>query len=122
MATLNQVMKRTQTKKLRRARAPLLLRCPQKKVFCLKVYVMNPKKPNSANRHVGRVAIVKTKKKFIAHIPGEIHTLQPYSMVLVRGGRVKDLPGVNYKMIRGKYDLQSIKHRRQARSKVGTYM
>ena len=85
---------------------------------------MKPKKPNSARRNVGKLAILKTKKKFIAYLPGQQLSdkpLQAFSTILVRGGRVKDLPGVKYKMVRGKYDLASVVHRRKSRSKYGTH-
>jgi small subunit ribosomal protein S12 len=93
--------------------------CPQKKGVCLKVYILPPKKPHSAKRKVARINL-SNRKQVICSIPGEGHNLQNYSIVLIRGGRTKDLPGVKYKMIRGKYDLQGILRRSNARSKYGT--
>ena len=93
--------------------------CPQKKGICTKVFIKAPKKPNSAARKVAKVVIVSTKKQVICHIPGEKHTLQKYSNVLIRGGRVKDLPGVRYRLIRGKFDLRAVLDRRTSRSKYG---
>lgn len=103
----------------KKTKAPALQGNPQKKGICLKVYITPPKKPNSAKRKVARVRLSNNQKP-IVYIPGQGHNLQQYSWVLVRGGRVKDLPGVRYKMVRNKYDLQGILHRRQGRSKYGT--
>jgi len=96
-----------------------LEKCPQKKGICTKIFIKAPKKPNSAARKVAKVILVSTKKSVICHIPGEKHTLQKYSNVLVRGGRVKDLPAVRYRLIRGKFDLRAVLDRRTARSKYG---
>jgi small subunit ribosomal protein S12 len=96
-----------------------LEKCPQKKGVCTKVFVRSPKKPNSASRKVAKVLLTSTKKQVICHIPGIGHTLQKYSNVLVRGGRVKDLPGVKFRLIRGKFDLRAVLDRRNARSKYG---
>jgi len=104
-----------------KTKAPALQGNPQKKGICLKVYITPPRKPNSAKRKVARVRLSNNQKP-IVYIPGQGHTLQQYSWVLVRGGRVKDLPGVRYKMVRNKFDLQGILHRRQGRSKYGTKM
>ena len=93
--------------------------CSFLKGICLKVFTRTPKKPNSALRKVVRLKL-STKKITTAYIPGEGHTLQEYSSVLMRGGRVKDLPGVKYHLIRGKYDFLGLKNRKQARSKYGT--
>merc|ERR1712146_54776 len=93
--------------------------CPQKKAICLKILNKTPKKPNSAFRKVAYVRISNNKKVF-AHIPGEGHTLQEYSPVLLRGGRARDLPGVKYHLIRGKYDLFGLSGRKSSRSKYGT--
>lgn len=93
--------------------------CPQKKGVCLKILIRTPKKPNSALRKTARVRL-SNSKKVIAYIPGEGHTLQEYSTVLLRGGRVRDLPGVKYKLIRGKYDFLGLKNRSTSRSKYGT--
>jgi small subunit ribosomal protein S12 len=92
---------------------------PQKKGVCLKVYTRTPKKPNSAIRKIARVRLTNGID-VIAYIPGEGHNLQEHSVVLVRGGRVKDLPGVRYHLIRGVYDLQGIASRKKSRSKYGT--
>lgn len=124
MPTINQIINYKRKKKEKKKKTPILNKCPQKKAFCLKVSVMKPKKPNSARRNVGKLAILKTKKKFIAYLPGQQLSdkpLQAFSTILVRGGRVKDLPGVKYKMVRGKYDLASVVHRRKSRSKYGTH-
>ena len=116
MPTINQLC--NSIRKLKRSinRVPALQGSPQKKGVCLKVFIRTPKKPNSAQRKVARLRI-STKKKISAYIPGEGHTLQEYSTVLMRGGRVKDLPGIKYHLIRGKYDFLGLKNRRQARSK-----
>jgi small subunit ribosomal protein S12 len=93
--------------------------CPQKKATCLKVFITTPRKPNSALRKVARV-LLSNYRRITAYIPGETHNLQKHSIVLVRGGRVKDLPGVRYTIIRGKFDLQRLADRRKRRSKYGT--
>ena len=90
-----------------------------KERVCLKVFTKTPKKPNSALRKVARIRLTN-RKRVTAYIPGEGHTLQEYSTVLMRGGRVKDLPGVKYHLVRGKYDFLGLKNRRQGRSKYGT--
>ena len=118
MPTLNQLLKTSRQPKKRKNKTPALERCPQKKGVCLKVFTRTPKKPNSAIRKVARVKLTN-KQEFIAYIPGEGHNLQEHSVVLIRGGRVKDLPGVRYHLIRGKYDLQPVKNRLQRRSKYG---
>ena len=97
---------------------PALQHCPQKKGICTKVRIMKPKKPNSAQRKVARMRL-STDKLITAAIPGEGHSLQEHSIVLVRGGRVKDLPGVRYKIIRGALDCTGVKDRHQSRSKYG---
>jgi small subunit ribosomal protein S12 len=119
MATLNQLIKNPRLKKTSKKKTRLLEGSPQRKAVCTKVYTQTPKKPNSAKRKVAKLRF-SNGAKTIAYIPGEGHNLQEHSVVLIRGGRVKDLPGVKYKMIRGKYDLVSIKNRSQARSKYGT--
>jgi small subunit ribosomal protein S12 len=93
--------------------------CPQKKGVCIKVFIKAPKKPNSAARKVVKVLLTSTNKSVVCHIPGIKHTLQKYSNVLIRGGRVKDLPGVKYRVVRGKFDLRAVLDRRNARSKYG---
>jgi small subunit ribosomal protein S12 len=119
MPTVNQLCNKIRKSKKRLNRVPALEGSPQKKGVCLKVFIRTPKKPNSAQRKVARLRI-STKKKVSAYIPGEGHTLQQYSTVLMRGGRVKDLPGMKYHLVRGKYDFLGLKNRRQARSKYGT--
>jgi len=119
MPTINQLCKNIRKEKKKINKTPALQGSPQKKGVCLKVFTCSPKKPNSAVRKVARLRI-STKKKITAYIPGEGHTLQEYSTVLMRGGRVKDLPGIKYHLIRGKYDFLGLKNRRQARSKYGT--
>ncbi len=102
-----------------KTKSPALKMSPQKKGVCLKVYTRTPKKPNSAVRKIARVRLTNGVD-VIAYIPGEGHNLQEHSVVLVRGGRVKDLPGVRYHLIRGVYDLQGIPSRKKSRSKYGT--
>jgi small subunit ribosomal protein S12 len=104
--------------KRKKHKSPALKQNPQKKGVCLKVYTRTPKKPNSAIRKVARVRL-SNNTDIIAYIPGEGHNLQEHSVVLVRGGRVKDLPGVRYHLIRGVFDLQGVAKRKQSRSKYG---
>lgn len=106
-------------KKTRRIYKPALQGNPQKRGICTKIYKRTPKKPNSALRKVTKVRLCNSKS-VIAYIPGEGHNLQEHSMVLIRGGRVKDLPGVKYKVVRGNRDLQAVQNRKQGRSKYGT--
>jgi len=119
MPTINQLVKNGRLKKKRSQRVPALQKCPQRKGVCLRVLTRTPKKPNSALR---KLALLKlsNKKRIYAYIPGEGHLLQEHSVVLVRGGRVKDLPGIKYKLVRGVYDFEGLEKRRQARSKYGT--
>ena len=120
MTTLNQLCKnRQRQKKIFKSKTPALEKNPQQKGICLKVFTRTPKKPNSAIRKVARVKL-SNGKKVEAYIPGESHTLQQYSVVLMRGGRVPDLPGCKYHLIRGKYDFQSVRSRKNARSRYGT--
>lgn len=119
MPTINQLCNNIRQTKKKLSRSSALEEAPQKKGVCLKVFTKTPKKPNSALRKVARLRL-STAKKVTVYIPGEGHTLQEYSTVLMRGGRVKDLPGVKYHLIRGKYDFLGLKNRRQARSKYGT--
>lgn len=119
MASLNYLIKYKRIQKKRRNWTPDLERCPQKRGVCIRVYVVPPKKPHSAKRKVTSVAL-QSLRRVICYIPGEGHHLHQYSMVLIRGGRVKDLPGVKYKVIRGVKDLQGILKRANARSKYGT--
>nr|YP_009546484.1 ribosomal protein S12 [Gelidium kathyanniae]AYO27832.1 ribosomal protein S12 [Gelidium kathyanniae] len=118
MPTLKQLLKKTRVKSKIKKRSIGLTKNPQKKGVCIRVYTINPKKPNSAERKVAKVQLT-SGKSVIGYIPGEGHSLQEHSLVLVRGGRVKDLPGVFYHFIRGKYDLTSVKNRKSARSKYG---
>ena len=118
MVTNNQLAKYPRRPKRRTTNVPALKGSPQRKGICLKVYTMSPKKPNSANRKVARVRLT-SRAKVSSYIPGEKHLLQQHSVVLVRGGRVKDLPGMKYTLIRGKFDLEGLNNRRQGRSKYG---
>lgn len=120
MSTKNQVCKyNCRKKKFFKIKAPALNRNPQKKGICVKVYTRTPKKPNSALRKVAKIKL-STGKRVEAYIPGEGHNLQEYSVVLMRGGRVPDLPGVKYHLIRGKFDFQGVKGRKNGRSLYGT--
>jgi small subunit ribosomal protein S12 len=121
MPTLNQIIfkKQQRLKKKKKKRSPALTQCPQRKGICLKIYTKTPKKPNSALRKVAKVRLTN-KYNIISYIPGIGHNLQEHSIVLVRGGRVPDLPGVKYHLIRGKYDLLGILERKTSRSKYGT--
>jgi small subunit ribosomal protein S12 len=119
MATINQLcLKKQRRKKLFKTKTPALSSSPQKKGVCVKVFTRTPKKPNSALRKVARLKL-SNGKRIEAYIPGEGHNIQEYSVVLIKGGRVPDLPGCKYHLIRGKYDLQGVKNRQQARSKYG---
>lgn len=120
MPTMNQLMqkKKTRRKKVFQIKKPALQGSPQRRGVCMKVFTRSPKKPNSALRRVAKIRLFGGRR-LIASIPGETHNLQEYSIVLVRGGRVKDLPGVKYKVIRGVLDLQGLHTRRQGRSKYG---
>ena len=119
MATINQLCLKKQRKKKRfKSKTPALMNNPQQKGVCLKVLTRSPKKPNSAIRKVARLKL-SSGKKIEAYIPGEGHNIQEYSVVLMKGGRVPDLPGCKYHLIRGKYDLQGVKTRNQSRSKYG---
>jgi small subunit ribosomal protein S12 len=113
------LIKKAKIQKKKKNRRLILAGSPQKKGTCLKVFLTTPKKPNSATRKVVKVVIVAQKKTTHAHIPGEKHSLQRYSTVLIRGGRVKDLPGVKYRVVRGKFDLKRVYDRIKARSKYG---
>jgi small subunit ribosomal protein S12 len=118
LPTLNQLIKKGRKNKRRRNRVAALQGQPQKKGVCIKVYTTKPKKPNSAIRKVAKVRL-STGKSIISYIPGEGHNLQEHSVVLVRGGRVKDLPGVKFKIIRGKFDLLGVLNRKKSRSRYG---
>ena len=119
MPTLHQAIIHSRIKRKKRIKTPALRHSPQRKGICLKVYTKTPKKPNSAIRKVAKVRL-SSNKDIIAYIPGEGHNLQEHSIVLVRGGRVKDLPGVKCHLIRGKLDLQPVFNRKTQRSKYGT--
>ena len=118
MPTINQLIKRSRIKQKLRSKVPALERSPQKRGVCTKVYTTTPKKPNSALRKVARVRL-SNGFEVTAYIPGEGHNLQEHSVVLVRGGRVKDLPGVRYHTVRGSLDTSGVANRKQRRSKYG---
>jgi small subunit ribosomal protein S12 len=118
MPTINQLIAHGREPKPVRNKVPALQNCPQKRGVCTRVYTTTPKKPNSALRKVARVRL-SSGIEVTAYIPGVGHNLQEHSIVLVRGGRVKDLPGVRYKIIRGSLDTQGVKNRKQARSRYG---
>jgi len=118
MPTINQLVKKPRRSKVRRSKSPALDRCPQKRGVCLQVKTKTPKKPNSALRKVAWVRL-SNSHEVIAYIGGEGHNLQEHSIVLVRGGRVKDLPGVRYHIVRGSLDCAAVKDRKQGRSKYG---
>lgn len=119
MPTINQLVRFGREKVKKKVKAPALERCPQKKGVCVRVYTTTPKKPNSALRKVARVRLTNGIE-VTTYIPGEGHNLQEHSVVLIRGGRVKDLPGVRYHMIRGTLDTMGVEDRKQSRSKYGT--
>jgi small subunit ribosomal protein S12 len=118
MPTISQLVRKGRVRKSKKAKAPALQECPQKRGVCVRVYTSTPKKPNSALRKVARVRLTTTIE-VTSYIPGEGHNLQEHSVVLVRGGRVKDLPGVRYHIIRGTLDATGVSARRQGRSKYG---
>ncbi|GBD06723.1 30S ribosomal protein S12 [bacterium HR21] len=119
MPTIQQLIRLGREKVRRKSKSPALQGCPQKRGVCIRVYTTTPKKPNSALRKVAKVRL-SNGIEVIAYIPGEGHNLQEHSIVLVRGGRVKDLPGVRYHIVRGTLDAQGVEGRRQGRSKYGT--
>ncbi|MBO4539382.1 MAG: 30S ribosomal protein S12 [Clostridia bacterium] len=118
MPTINQLIRQGREKQVKKSQAPLMQKCPQKRGVCLSVTTTTPKKPNSAVRKIARVRLVNGMEG-IVYIPGIGHTLQEHSVVLIRGGRVKDLPGVRYHIIRGTLDTTGVAKRKQARSKYG---
>ena len=118
MATINQLVRKPRAKQVVKSNVPALEACPQKRGVCTRVYTTTPKKPNSALRKVARVRLT-SGFEVTAYIPGIGHNLQEHSVVLLRGGRVKDLPGVRYHIIRGTLDTAGVKDRRQSRSKYG---
>lgn len=118
MPTLNQLVRKGRKAVTKKNMSPALNACPQKRGVCVRVYTTTPKKPNSALRKVARVRLTNGVE-VTSYIPGEGHNLQEHSVVLIRGGRVKDLPGVRYHIIRGSLDTQGVDKRRQSRSKYG---
>lgn len=118
MARVSQLVRKPRVRKIKRSDRPALKKCPQKRGVCVRVYVTTPKKPNSALRKVARVKLTN-KMEITAYIPGEGHNLQEHSVVLVQGGRTKDLPGVYYRVIRGSLDATGVESRRQGRSHYG---
>ncbi len=118
MPTINQLVRKGRRKQTRKSKSPVLEACPQKRGVCLNVKTQTPKKPNSALRKVARVRL-SNGKEITAYIPGEGHNLQEHSIVLVRGGRVRDLPGVRYHILRGTLDASGVDGRMQSRSKYG---
>ncbi len=118
MSTINQLVRKYRKKKFFKSNVPALCSSPQKRGVCIKVYTTTPKKPNSALRKVCRVKLTNGFE-VTAYIPGEGHNLQEHSVILIRGGRVKDLPGVRYHVIRGALDCVGVKNRKKSRSKYG---
>lgn len=119
MPTINQLVRQGRKKSRKKTSAPALQACPQKRGVCVRVYTSTPKKPNSALRKIARVRLTNGME-VTSYIPGEGHNLQEHSLVLIRGGRVKDLPGVRYHIIRGTLDATGVESRRRGRSKYGT--
>ena len=119
MPTINQLIRKGRKSKKSKTTAPALQNCPQKRGVCTRVYTTTPKKPNSALRKVARVRLTNGYE-VTAYIPGEGHNLQEHSIVLIRGGRVKDLPGVRYHIVRGTLDTAGVEDRKQGRSHYGT--
>ena len=118
MPTISQLVRNGRQRKVRKATAPALQKCPQRRGVCVRVYTSTPKKPNSALRKVARVRLTNGME-VTSYIPGEGHNLQEHSVVLIRGGRVKDLPGVRYHIVRGTLDTTGVADRKQGRSKYG---
>ena len=118
MPTTNQLVKKKRKKKLKRGKSPALVSSPFKRGVCTRVYTTTPKKPNSALRKVARLKLT-SNFEVTAYIPGEGHNLQEHAVVLIRGGRVKDLPGVNYHIVRGALDTEGVDGRKRGRSKYG---
>ena len=118
MPTINQLVRKGREPASARNKVPAMQGCPQKRGVCTRVYTTTPKKPNSALRKVAKVRLTNGYE-VVSYIPGEGHNLQEHSVVMIRGGRVKDLPGVRYHIIRGTLDTQGVKDRRQRRSKYG---
>ena len=118
MPTINQLIKKSRVKPVARNKVPALERQPLKRGVCIKVYTTTPKKPNSALRKLVKLRLTNNKK-IMAYVPGEGHKLQEYSTVIIRGGRVKDLPGIKYHLVRGKLDFSGLNERKTSRSKYG---
>ncbi|MCH2037250.1 MAG: 30S ribosomal protein S12 [Rickettsiales bacterium] len=118
MPTINQLVRKRRYRQKKKSNVPALEQCPQRKGVCTRVYTTTPKKPNSALRKVARVRLTNGFE-VTSYIPGEGHNLQEHSVILIRGGRVKDLPGVRYHTVRGVLDTQGVKDRKQGRSKYG---
>ena len=118
MPTINQLIRNGRKKPLKKTKVPAMESCPQKRGVCTRVYTTTPKKPNSALRKVARIRLTNGFE-VTSYIPGEGHNLQEHSVVMIRGGRVKDLPGVRYHIIRGNLDTQDVNDRKQRRSKYG---
>lgn len=118
MPTIAQLIRKSRVLKKKKGKSPALQRCPQKRGVCIQVRTMTPKKPNSALRKIARVRLTN-REEVTAYIPGEGHNLQEHSIALVRGGRVKDLPGVRYHIVRGALDCQGVQNRKRSRSKYG---
>ena len=119
MPTIQQLIRKPRQRQVTRSKSQHLQSCPQKRGVCTRVYTTTPKKPNSALRKVAKVRLAKNGYEAVCYIPGEGHNLQEHSVVLIRGGRVKDLPGVRYHILRGVLDTQGVKDRKQRRSKYG---
>tara|TARA_B100000965_G_scaffold404001_1_gene433565 strand:- start:1265 stop:1636 length:372 start_codon:yes stop_codon:yes gene_type:complete len=119
MPTINQLIRNGRKKQIKKTKVPAMEACPQKRGVCTRVYTTTPKKPNSALRKVARIRLTNGYE-VTSYIPGEGHNLQEHSVVMIRGGRVKDLPGVRYHIIRGNLDTQGVADRKQRRSKYGT--
>lgn len=118
MPTINQLVRKPRVRAIEKSKSPALKNCPQKRGVCTRVYTTTPRKPNSALRKVAKVRLTNGFE-VISYIGGEGHNLQEHSVVLIRGGRVKDLPGVRYHVVRGSLDTQGVKDRKQSRSKYG---
>lgn len=119
LPTINQLVRKGRKRKVEKTNSPALEKCPQKRGVCTRVYTSTPKKPNSALRKVARVRLTN-KMEVTAYIPGEGHNLQEHSIVMIRGGRIKDIPGVRYHIVRGIMDTSGVAGRTNSRSKYGT--
>jgi small subunit ribosomal protein S12 len=118
MPTIQQFIRSARKKLTDKSKAPALKSCPQRRGICLRVYTVTPKKPNSANRKIAKIKL-SNKLEVLSYIPGMGHNLPEHSVVMIRGGRVKDLPGIKYKLVRGVYDFEGLKGRKKGRSKYG---